>query len=411
MISKGLLLLSVAILVLSHPLPNTIHDSILYVPGIAAANSHIKVGPYSGVTIILCPEKCTASVIQLGGSPCTSQTDSLKIENFGVKQVSAITLSGGSMYGLYGSSMGAYQCIIESDSRIKKQNVFDIDLPHVSSASLLDFGIHIHNQSNTQYQSILLEEYKHASIVACKYAIGNYFEGKRELRQGNTGAGTGAAVGQILFDTKRMMKGGLGSAAYHITDGIFVGAVIAVNVLGEVKLEDGTTIAGLLQQNRSDIMPYDEILSSSQFVKRTLNSYASTTNTAIGTIVTNLKLNKAELRKVTEMAMQGLSDAVYPSSSMYDGDTLFGLSTEELKREDVYGSEEIDIITSIGTFARKALAKAVRRAVCCAKDSNGLKSVLDKKLCSGIYEEFQDKSNCDTLSSVSMDLTGNIDLN
>jgi L-aminopeptidase/D-esterase-like protein len=394
--------------IVAHPFPNTILDSILHVPGIAAANGqfvHDNGIPYSGVTIIICPHKCTAAMIQLGGSPCTSQTDALKIENFGSKQVSAITLSGGSMYGLYGSSQGAFQCIARSDHRIQKQNVFDYNLPHIASASLLDLEFHIHNVTNSVYQENLLERYKNLTYDTCNDAIQRFHHDKQTLKQGNTGAGTGAAVGQILFDTKRMMKGGLGSATVHITDGIYVGAVIAVNVLGEVR-SGSNILAGLLNELSTDILPYDDLLSNSNFVNKTLQSYASVTNTAIGVIVTNMRMTKAELRKVNEMALQGLFETVYPASSIYDGDTLFTLSTEMLNREDLYGLRDIDVITSIGTFARKALALSIRRAVCCAKDLSGVKSVLRKELCNNIYEQFHDRSNCEAISAMKVNLDG-----
>jgi L-aminopeptidase/D-esterase-like protein len=406
-------LLLFASFIAAHPEPSTIYDSLLHVPGIAAANDFISHGanaPFSGVTVVVCPDKCSAAMIQLGGSPCTSQTDALKIDNFGVKQVSAVTLSGGSMYGLYGSSLGAFQCITHSDHRIQKQNVFDYDLPHVSSAGLLDLGFHTHNMTNSKYQDTLIDEYKNAAYSSCKRAIENHYSGEKELRQGNTGAGTGAAVGQILFDVKRMMKGGLGSAAIHITEGIYVGAVIAVNVLGEVTGETGTTLAGLLTEKRDSILPYDHILSNSSFIGKTQESYASTTNTAIGVIVTNLKMNKAELRKVTEMSMQGLFESVYPASSIYDGDTIFALSTEKIRREDIYGDREIDPVTPVGTFARKALALAIRRSVCCAKDLNGVKSVLRKELCKDIYEQFHDKLNCSVLEDIVVEVDGSIQL-
>ena len=50
--------------------------------------------------------------------------------------------------------------------------------------------------------------------------------------QGNVGAGAGATVGK-LFGIERAMKGGIGSASVTV-GGITVGALVAVNALGDV---------------------------------------------------------------------------------------------------------------------------------------------------------------------------------
>ena len=51
--------------------------------------------------------------------------------------------------------------------------------------------------------------------------------------EGNVGAGTGATVGKIL-GMKNAMKSGIGSASLTLGSGVMVGALVAVNALGEV---------------------------------------------------------------------------------------------------------------------------------------------------------------------------------
>ncbi len=60
---------------------------------------------------------------------------------------------------------------------------------------------------------------------------------------GNVGAGAGALVGK-LFGISRAMKGGIGSASITL-EGVTVGAIVAVNALGDViDPATGATIAG-----------------------------------------------------------------------------------------------------------------------------------------------------------------------
>jgi L-aminopeptidase/D-esterase-like protein len=369
-----------------------IYDSILNVPGIAAANGQL-ISDYmmSGVTVILCPDQCTGTVIQQGGSPCTSQTDALKIENFSRSNPSAITLSGGSMYGLYGSSSGAFESLISA--HVTKTNLHGFDVPTISSAALYDLHYQQYQTERTVvHAGQLVDHYKNTTRILVSDAINNYYTNileKSHFLSGNVGAGTGATVGKFAFKLSTYMKGGLGSVSISIRDGIYVGAVIAVNTLGEIKLDSGKIIAGILNSTRNGIIPMDEFLASHPDIR---NELTENENTAIGVVTTNLDLDKQSLRKVNEMAMQGLSDAVYPAATIYDGDTLFALSTRKVPMPD-----DPLIISLIGTYMRKAVAIAVRRAVCCAKDVRHFKSVLDKSLCKEVWEQFHDPDHCEAM--------------
>src|SRR5205809_643071 len=51
--------------------------------------------------------------------------------------------------------------------------------------------------------------------------------------EGNVGAGGGATLGKI-FGMKEAMKGGIGTASLKLGSGVMVGALVAVNALGDV---------------------------------------------------------------------------------------------------------------------------------------------------------------------------------
>jgi L-aminopeptidase/D-esterase-like protein len=82
----------------------------------------------------------------------------------------------------------------------------------------------------------------------------------------------------------------------------------------------------------------------------------------IGVIATNAKLTKAEATKVAQMAQDGLAQTIRPAHTMFDGDTVFALST---------GKQKADVST-VGAFAAEIMAEAIVRAVQMAESTGGL---------------------------------------
>ena len=77
-----------------------------------------------------------------------------------------------------------------------------------------------------------------AGYAACDAATDDAVE------QGSVGAGTGATVAKAL-GAAGMLKGGIGSASEDLGGGLIVGAIVAVNAVGEVyDGETGRVIAG-----------------------------------------------------------------------------------------------------------------------------------------------------------------------
>jgi L-aminopeptidase/D-esterase-like protein len=68
-------------------------------------------------------------------------------------------------------------------------------------------------------------------------------------------------------------------------------------------------------------------------------------NTVIGVVATNAKLSKEDVNKGAQMAQDGIARTIRPAHTMFDGDTLFSLSTGN-KRADV---------NLIGAYAAKWL--------------------------------------------------------
>ena len=92
-------------------------------------------------------------------------------------------------------------------------------------------------------------------------------------------------------------------------------------------------------------------------------------NTTIGVVATNARFDKTEMTKIAQMAHDGLARAVNPTHTMYDGDTIFALSTGT--------SPAPANLTAIGALAAEAVSEAILRAVMKARSIPGFPSYRD----------------------------------
>ena len=90
----------------------------------------------TGCTVILCKEGATAGVDVRGGGPATRETDLLNPKNM-VQKIHAVTLSGGSAFGLESSS-GVMQYLSEHEIGFDMKNIY---IPIVCEACLFDCGV------------------------------------------------------------------------------------------------------------------------------------------------------------------------------------------------------------------------------------------------------------------------------
>lgn len=185
----------------------------------------------TGCTVIVCEEGAVGGVDVRGGGPATRETDLLRSENT-VDSVHAVVLSGGSAFGLEAAS-GVMR---ELSARGLGFDVgTGITVPIVCGASLYDLAV----GDPSAFPDV--------NMGMC--AVQNAYEGI--FSHGNHGAGTGATVGKYLGH-ERAMKTGLGTFACG--DGfIEVGAIAAVNAIGDVYSGAGHIIAGLRSEDGESI--------------------------------------------------------------------------------------------------------------------------------------------------------------
>jgi L-aminopeptidase/D-esterase-like protein len=307
-------------------------DTLTAVPGLRVGHAQNDEA-LTGCTVIVCENGAVGGVDQRGGAPGTRETDLLRPLHH-VEQVHAILLTGGSAFGL--DAAGGVMRFLEERSIGYDTGVARV--PIVPAAVIFDLAIgraDVRPDATMAYQ-------------ACLNATAD------PVAEGNVGAGVGATVGKVL-GMQSAMKSGVGSACIEVVAGLFVGALVVVNALGDV-VENGTIIAGARTEDGfADTL---QVMRNSQ----AMQSSASANNTVIGVVATNAKLSKEEANKVAQMAQDGLARAVRPAHTMFDGDTIFALSTGDI----------VSDVNLIGAFAAEVFAEAIVRAVKAARHAGGL---------------------------------------
>lgn len=319
----------------------------------------IRVGHYTdaenlkGCTVIrFANQGATAAVDVRGSAPGTRETDLLAPINL-VNKVHAIVLSGGSAYGLDAAS-GVMDCL-------EKEHIgFPVGegvvVPIVPAAVLFDLSI----------GNPMIRPSAQWGRQACQNANDS------PVKMGNIGAGTGATVGKLLGKNKAM-KSGLGSALLRLSDGVLVGAIVAVNALGDV-IEPGTgkVIAGIRKDETGAFQSSVKVL-----LDQGVGNIFPGTNTTIGVVATNILLSKVQLKKIAQMAHDGLARAINPAHTMYDGDTIFAVSVPLQPESQELASA--DTVNLVGTASAEVMAEAVVNAVKKAKSVKGYPAASDWK--------------------------------
>lgn len=351
----------------------------------------------TGCTVIICEDGAVAGVDVRGGGPATRETDLLKSENT-IEKIHAVTLSGGSAFGLEAGS-GVMKYLEDMGIGHK---FLDTCIPIVTQASLFDLGVgdsRIRPDRDMGYE-------------ACENAYKDIFE------HGNHGAGTGASVGKY-YGMERAMKSGLGTFA--CSDGeLEVGAIAAVNAFGDIYNGNNNIIAGLLNVERDHIKgsisciknnvhgvagpelpdlrdPFKERLEkNTNFADKKVIDAASTNtvknteidnindeveintqleeqteykneeiseikieenlsaedmgynvpfNTTITCVITNAKLSKSQANKLASILHDGYARAIKPVHGTLDGDTIFVMSTNKIEvNYDAFAALATDIV-------------------------------------------------------------------
>ena len=308
-------------------------------PGAITDVAGIEVGHFTdtrrptGCSVVIARAGAVAGVDVRGAAPGTRETDLLAPANL-VQQVHAITLSGGSAWGLDAAS-GVMRWLEENNMGLNTGYGL---VPIVPAAVIFDLAVgdaRIRPDAQAGYQ---------ACVAASTKAPA----------QGNVGAGAGALVGK-LFGMACAMKGGVGTASLTV-DGITVGALIVCNAVGDViDPATGQVLAGARTPDGKTLLGSRDAMLQGQLPQNLLAG----TNTTIGVVATDAVLTKPQAQRLAQVAHDGLARTINPVHTMLDGDTLFALSTGQ--------SGKAANMLLLATLAAEVTARAVVNAVAAAR--------------------------------------------
>ncbi|MDV7142485.1 P1 family peptidase [Tropicimonas sp. TH_r6] len=304
------------------------------VPGLLVGNAR-DAGVKSGTTVLLGERPFTAAVHVMGGAPGTRETDLLAPDKT-VQQVDALVLSGGSAFGLDAASGVA-------DALRARGRGFDVGgqpVPIVPGAILFD----LLNGGDKDWPE---NPYKGLGRAALDAA-------GTEFALGTEGAGTGA--------TTRSLKGGLGSASLVLESGITVGALVAVNALGDVVGDGAEFWAGPWEFGRE----FGGLGPVRTFDPGAEPRFKDGQATTIAIVATDAALSQAEAQRMATAAHDGMARAIVPSHTPYDGDLVFAAATGAMPLPD-------PVLTpmALGHAAATCLARAIARGVYAARPASG----------------------------------------
>lgn len=310
--------------------------TICDVPGITAG-SWQNLEALTGCTVVLTGKQGAVCGVDVRGSaPGTRETDLLHPLNM-MDRVHAVLLTGGSAFGL-DAACGVIEYLEEKGIGFP---VGPTVVPIVPAAVLNDLGVgdfRVRPDRNMGYK-------------ACQLA-------GSEMQEGNWGAGAGATIGKSRGFT-HCTKSGLGSWSESLPGGLVVGAVVAVNALGDVMDLQGNIIAGMRGPD------HNSFPGTLALWKKTGGALGvAGQNTTIAVVASNACLSKNEVNKVAQTAHNGLARVISPVHTMYDGDTVFALSTG-------YIGADVNLVAAM---AADVLARAVIRAVHSAETIQGIKA-------------------------------------
>jgi len=324
----------------------TDNPTLTAVDGILVGHHTLPERP-TGCTVILADGVVVAGVSQRGSAPGTRDTDLLQSVN-GADRVDALVLSGGSAFGL-DVATGVMRWLDDGHGQWFGRPADAV--PIVPAAVLIDLWVggkpSIRPGADCGYR---------AAAAASRARV----------VEGSVGAGAGATVGK-LTGRDRAMKGGIGSAAITLPDGLRVAALAAVNALGDViDPASGVVVAGARADDGS-LRDARKLLRTGATLQRTRVAE----NTTLAVVATNARLTKAAANRVALMADAGIARAVTPAHTTADGDTVFALATGRWN-----GRAEA---SEIGALAAEVLAAAIVRAVTQATGMAGIPAARDIK--------------------------------
>jgi L-aminopeptidase/D-esterase-like protein len=289
----------------------------------------------SGVTAILFDKPAVASVDVRGGGPGT-RDETLLDPVSTVEAIDAITLSGGSAFGL--DAGGGVQAWLHERGRGLR--IRDAIIPIVSGAICFDL-LNGGNKAWGRFSPYRDLGYAAAQAAGSDFAIGS------------VGAGLGATT--VNF------KGGLGSASAATTAGVKVAALAVVNAVGSVIIGDGPWFWAAPFEIDGEYggrgMPAAFTADMHKLRIKGGPEATAVENTTLVVVVTDAILTKPQAKRLAMIAQTGMARAIHPVHAPLDGDVVFAAATGAKPVDPLFG------LTELGMVAANVVARSIARGV------------------------------------------------
>ncbi len=333
------------------------YDAITDVPG-------IRVGHWTnrraatGCTVVMYEPGAVGGVDVRGAAPGTRETDLLRPGNL-VDAVHAVLLTGGSAFGL-DAATGVMRYLEERGAGLRfGGNV----IPIVPAAVLFDLGLGTARRPDAD-----------AGYRAARAARAGV------VAEGSVGAGTGATVAK-LGGRDRRLKGGLGTASEVLATGVVIGAIAAVNALGNILDPRNGRLVAAPRDGERGFLDVDRFLRTGRAWREpdAPNPTAGAAvgaggrddgNTTLAVVATNAALTREQANRLATVCQDGFARTIRPAHTRADGDTIFTLATGEVP---VDGPG----YTALEAFATRCVERAVLRGVQLATGLAGTPSAAE----------------------------------
>jgi len=308
-------------------------------PGLEIGVAQYTEGP-TGATVFRFVDKAVGAVDVRGGAPGAYNVDWLRW-GYGWPNLDALVVSGGSWYGLAAS--GGVAGALKEDGH---RSGHWANLAHVAGAIIYDFGQRRPNEIHPD------EKLGAAALRAAKAGC---------FPQGANGAGRMTMQGSYFGLWLHSGQGG----AFRQVGETKIACFAVVNSVGAVADRDGrlrfgnqtipTGDSGI--RDLVELVPKDvETVDGSILGERRSAVPPSAQNTTISLVVTNRKLEYAELQRLAIQVHTSMGRAIQPFGTLNDGDVLFAASTGDVDSSDLHP-------TDLGTVASEVMWDSILASV------------------------------------------------
>ncbi|MXQ08861.1 peptidase T4 [Alphaproteobacteria bacterium GH1-50] len=306
-------------------------NAITDVPGLTVGQASDRAAK-TGVSVVVGDRPMVAGVHVMGGAPGTRETDLLSPDAT-VPGVDALVLSGGSAFGL----SAAEGVVAGLRAAGRGFEAAGHRVPIVPAAILFDLAAGGGARADGLYRRLGRQAFDARGL---------------DVALGSEGAGTGATVAGL--------KGGIGTASAVLPSGTTVGALVAVNALGQVTVGDGPHFWAAPFEEAGEFGGLGPATAPAGPPRTKLGPM----NTTIAVVATDARLDKAGATRLAIMSHDGMARAIVPAHTPLDGDLVFAASTAE---RDLPEAERL----LLGHAAATCLARAIARGVFNASTAEG----------------------------------------